>query len=212
MRKKTSYGEDIQLIEKLIANWEDETVEFKEAGRDFDTDRLGRYVSALCNEANLAGMDSAWLVFGVRNKTREVVGTSYRTEPDRLNSLKRQVFEGCVPNFSLRGIHVVDHPQGRVVMFEIPAAPQGMPIAWKGFHYARAGESLVPMPTEKIDAIRNQESLLDWTAQVIEDAEVGDLSDDALSTAREAFKQKNSPRIPAEEIDAWSDGDFLRHL
>lgn len=68
------------------------------------------------------------------------------------------------------------------------------------------------MPTEKIDAIRNQESLLDWTAQVIEDAEVGDLSDDALSTAREAFKQKNSPRIPAEEIDAWSDGDFLRHL
>ena len=35
MRKKTSYGEDIQLIEKLIANWEDETVEFKEAGRDF---------------------------------------------------------------------------------------------------------------------------------------------------------------------------------
>jgi len=111
MRKKTSYGEDIQLIEKLIANWEDETVEFKEAGRDFDTDRLGRYVSALCNEANLAGMDSAWLVFGVRNKTREVVGTSYRTEPDRLNSLKRQVFEGCVPNFSLRGIHVVDHPK-----------------------------------------------------------------------------------------------------
>ena len=212
MREKTSYEEDIQLIEKLIANWEDETVEFKEAGRDFDTDRLGRYVSALCNEANPPGMDSAWLVFGVHNKTREVVGTSYRTEPDRLNSLKRQVFEGCVPNFSLRGIHVVDHPQGRVVMFEIPAAPQGMPIAWKGFHYARAGESLVPMPTEKIDAIRNQESLLDWTARVIEDAEISDLSEDALSTAREAFKQKNSPRIPTEEIDAWNDGDFLRHL
>ncbi len=212
MREKTSYEEDIQLIERLIANWEDETVEFKEAGRDFDTGRLGRYVSALCNEANLAGMDSAWLVFGVRNKTREVVGTSYRTEPDRLNSLKRQVFEGCVPNSSLRGIHVVDHPKGRVVMFEIPAAPQGMPIAWKGFHYARAGESLVPMPTEKIDAVRNQESLLDWTAQVIEDAEISDLSDNALSTAREAFKQKNSPRIPAEEIDAWSDNDFLRHL
>lgn len=207
-----SNEDNVALLGRLIVDWEGETVEFKEAGSDFDTDRIGRYVSALCNEANLAGMDSAWLVFGVRNRTREVVGTSYRTEPDRLNSLKRQVFEGCVPNFSLRGIRVVNHPQGRVVMLEIPAAPQGMPIAWKGFHYARAGESLVPMPTEKIDAIRSQESLLDWTAQVIEDAEVADLSEDALSAAREAFKQKNSPRIAPEAVDSWNDDEFLRHL
>ena len=207
-----SNEDNVALLGRLIVDWEGETVEFKEAGSDFDTDRIGRYVSALCNEANFAGMDSAWLVFGVRNRTREVVGTSYRTEPDRLNSLKRQVFEGCVPNFSLRGIRVVNHPQGRVVMLEIPAAPQGMPIAWKGFHYARAGESLVPMPTEKIDAIRSQESLLDWTAQVIEDAEVADLSEDALSAARETFKQKNSPRIAPEAVDSWNDDEFLRHL
>lgn len=207
-----SNEDNVALLGRLIADWEGETVEFKEAGSDFDTDRIGRYVSALCNEANLAGMDSAWLIFGVRNRTREVVGTSYRTEPDRLNSLKRQVFEGCVPNFSLRGIRVVDHPQGRVVMLEIPAAPQGMPIAWKGFHHARAGESLVSMPTEKIDAIRSQESLLDWTAQVVKDAEVADLSEDALSAARDAFKQKNSPRIAPETVDSWGDDEFLRHL
>ncbi len=207
-----SIEDNIALLERLIANWEEETIEFKEAGKDYDTDRIGRYVSALCNEANLAGSDTAWLVFGVRNKTREVVGTSYRAEPERLNSLKLQVFDGCVPNFSLRGIRVVEHPQGRVVMLEIPAAPQGMPISWKGFHYARAGESLVPMPTEKIDAIRNQESLLDWTAQVVADAELSDLSEEAISTAREAFKQKNSPRISPETVDAWSDDEFLRHL
>ena len=207
-----SIEDNIALLERLIANWEEETIEFKEAGKDYDTDRIGRYVSALCNEANLAGSDTAWLVFGVRNKTREVVGTSYRAEPERLNSLKLQVFDGCVPNFSLRGIRVVEHPQGRVVMLEIPAAPQGMPISWKGFHYARAGESLVPMPTEKIDAIRNQESLLDWTAQVVADAELSDLSEEAISTAREAFKQKNSPRISPEIVDAWSDDEFLRHL
>lgn len=192
MQPKTTNEDNVNLVNRLIENWEDETVEFKEAGKDFDTDRIGRYVSALSNKANLAGLESAWLVFGVRNKTRMVVGTRYRSEQDRLNSLKRQVFEGCVPNFSLRSIRAVDHPLGRVVVLEIPAAPQGMPISWKGFHYARAGESLVPMPTEKIDAIRNQESLFDWTAQVIEDAEISDLSKEALSAAREAFKQKNS--------------------
>lgn len=157
-------------------------------------------------------MDSAWLVFGVRNKTREVVGTSYRTEPNRLNSLKRQVFEGCVPDFSPRSIRIVNHPRGRVVMFEIPSAPQGMPIPWKEFHYARAGESLVPMPTEKIDAIRNQESLLDWTARAVKDADLSDLSEEALSAAKETFKQKNSPRIAPEAVDSWSDEELLHHL
>ena len=87
MREKTSYEEDVRLIEKLIANWEDETVEFKEAGKDFKTDEIGKYVSALSNEANLAGVDSAWLVFGVRNKTRVVVGTD--TEPSRNASTSR---------------------------------------------------------------------------------------------------------------------------
>ena len=207
-----SNEENLALLEHLIVNWEGETVEFKEAKNDFDTDRIGRYVSALCNEANLSGTDSAWLVFGVRDKTREVVGSSYRTEPGRLNGLKQQIFDDCSPNFSLRTIRVVNHPSGRVVMFEIPPAPQGMPISWKGVHWSRAGESLVPMSTEKLDAIRSQESMIDWTAQPIKDADLSDLSEEALSRAREAFKQKNSSRLEPEVIDSWKDEEFLRHL
>lgn len=42
-------------------NWEDETIEFKEANDNFKTDEIGRYVSALSNEVNLAGIESAWL-------------------------------------------------------------------------------------------------------------------------------------------------------
>ena len=212
MRDHSSDEENVVLLEELIANWEDETIEFKEANDNFKTDEIGRYVSALSNEANLAGIESAWLVFGVRDRDHEVVGTSYRMEPKRLGSLKRQVFEGAVPNFGLRDIRVIGHPKGRVILFEIPAAPQGMPISWKGFCYSRAGESLVPMPTDKLDAIRNQESTLDWTAQPVVDADIADLSDGALATAREAFKQKNSPRISTEEVDAWSERDLLRHL
>jgi ATP-dependent DNA helicase RecG len=64
-----------QTLDRLLTQWEGETVEFKEADNNYDTDKIGRYFSAMANEANLAGMDSAWLVFGVNNRTRKVVGT-----------------------------------------------------------------------------------------------------------------------------------------
>ena len=39
------------VLEGLIATWENEVVEFKQAGGDYDTDRIGEYFSALSNEA-----------------------------------------------------------------------------------------------------------------------------------------------------------------
>ena len=212
MAKLSSNESNVALLDALIQNWEDETVEFKEASNDFDTDRIGRYVSALSNEANLSDVPSGWLVFGVRNKTREVVGTNYRTDPKRLDGLKRQVNEGADPSMTFRSIRVVDHPNGRVVMLEIPAAPKGMPIAWKGHWYARAGENLTHLSLDKLDAIRGQGHLLDWTAQIVEDADISDLSREALSVARRAFVERNSSRISAEEIESWSDEQFLRHV
>ena len=121
-------------------------------------------------------MDSAWLVFGVRNKTRVVVGTDYRTEPKRLDLTKKQVYDGTRPSIALRGIRAIDHPSGRLVVFEIPPAPQGMPISWKGHFYSRAGENLTPLSMDKLDAIRAEESLFDWTAQAVADAEVSEIS------------------------------------
>lgn len=42
-----------QQLDHLLTHWESETVEFKEASNDYPTDRIGRYFSALANEANL---------------------------------------------------------------------------------------------------------------------------------------------------------------
>ena len=63
-------GDTAMFLDELIAAWESETVEFKQASRDFKTDRIGQYFSALSNEANLRGTGSAWLIFGVNDKTR----------------------------------------------------------------------------------------------------------------------------------------------
>ncbi len=44
----------------------------------------GKYFSALGNEANLKGRECGWLVFGVRDNPREIVGSNYRPALDRL--------------------------------------------------------------------------------------------------------------------------------
>lgn len=69
----------------LLANWENEVAEFKSGGKGFSSDEIGKYFSALSNEANLRGLDAAWLVFGVNNKTRKVIGTDYDASSDAVN-------------------------------------------------------------------------------------------------------------------------------
>jgi len=39
----------------------------------------------------------------------------------------------------------------RVLLFEIPAAPQATPVAFKGHWYGRDGESLVPLSLPKME-------------------------------------------------------------
>ena len=139
------------LLSQLIAGWESEVVEFKNVGDSYPTSDIGKYFSALSNEANLRNQERGWLVFGVDNRSRTVAGSTYRAEPDRLNGLKHQIASDTEPGVTFRDIHVLNMPQGRVIHFEIPEATLGIPIAWKGHYYARAGESLNSLGLEKHD-------------------------------------------------------------
>lgn len=197
------------LLKQLIATWENEVVEFKQADKDYDTDKIGEYFSALSNEANLRNAERAWLVFGVNNKTRTVVGSDYRTETERLHGLKNQIAQATEPSITLREIHVLHHSQGRVILFEIPAAPRGIPIAWKGHYYARAGESRTPLGLDKLDEIRQQTLQQDWTAQIITNATLNDLDETAVHKARESFAQKYANRFTNDEVMNWSATTFL---
>lgn len=69
----------------------------------------------------------------------------------------------------------------RVLLFAVPAAPRGMPIAWNGHWYGRAGESLTALPITKLDAIRAQAGVTDWTAQIVDEVRPCHLEDKAVS-------------------------------
>lgn len=198
-----------QQLATLIKTWESEVIEFKKANDNFKTDVIGKYFSAFANEANLRGKEQAWLVFGVRDATRSVVGTDYRADPERLHSLKHQIGSDTEPSITFREIHELQHENGRVVMMEVPASPVGLAIAWKGHYCARAGSSLTSLGIDKLDQIRNQTLGVDWTAQIVEEAIPRNLDPTAIAKAREAFAEKHSNRISIDEVNRWDLPSFL---
>lgn len=198
-----------QLLEQLIQQWENEVVEFKNVGDSFPTSDIGKYFSALSNEANLRGKDRGWLVFGVDNKTRQVVGSDYRMDRARLDGLKHQIAQGAEPNMTFREIHELAISEGRVIMLEIPSAPVGIPIAWQGHYYARAGESLTSLGLDKQDEIRRQSMQSDWSAVVVSGARITHLDPDALALAKKNFIQKHANRFSPEQVLGWDDRVFL---
>lgn len=105
----TRHDELHRLLARLIGAGESEVCEFKRAGDAFGTDDIGRYFSALANEANLRGADSAWLVFGVSDNGI-IVGTDYRREKERLHSLTMQIAGNAAPPVTFREIHELSAP------------------------------------------------------------------------------------------------------
>jgi ATP-dependent DNA helicase RecG len=192
---------------RLVSAWESECVEFKEASNDYDTDRIGHYVSALANEANLRARESAWLVFGVSNKTRKPVGTDYREDTTRLHGLKQQIHQDTKPSHGLREIHEGWLDGKRLLLFEIPASPRGTPVSWKGHYYARSGESLGPLELIKLDQIRAQSPAEDWSAGICSSATLADLDPTALAKARAQYRQRYATQ--AASIPDGDDAAFL---
>ena len=126
---------------------ENEVVEFKEAKNTYDFTKLGKYFSALSNEANLCGKPNAWLIFGVEDKKHTIVGSQFRPKRKDLDSLKGEMANKTINRISFIEIYELHEPEGRVVMFKIPAAPKGIPVSFDGHYYARDGEELSPLNT-----------------------------------------------------------------
>jgi ATP-dependent DNA helicase RecG len=207
---KTMEMQDNEFIRKfneLRYHSESEVVEFKKAENNFDIDDLGKYFSALSNEANLRDKDFAWLIFGVHDKTREVLGTSFKDGEVALNKLKNDMSQHTTENIIFRDIAPIYVDGKRVLMFKIPASPHNMVMKWKGVAYGRVGESLRPLDQAKQDQIRNERPESDFTAQIIEDASIADLDDEAIAIALKGYCERFPDK--AEIAKNWDTATFL---
>lgn len=194
-----------QILDKLLSlSAENEVVEFKEAKNSFSKDDLGKYFSALGNEANLKELQQAWFIMGIKND-KTIVGTDI-TEV-QVNEFKAEMAQHTSPRSSFVNVYPVAKAGKKLLLFEIPAAPKGQPVSWKGHRYGRDGESLGALSDMEYDIIKAQVNQQDWSAGIIDSASVADLSKTAIDFARQQYKEKN-PKLRTE-IDSWSDELFL---
>ena len=200
--------EYINIFSNLTQHKENEVVEFKKAENSFDFDDLGKYFSALSNEANLRGLDFAWLILGYDEKKHQLVGTSYKNGEGALNNVKHDFAQHTTDGQTFREIIPIEVEGKRILMFKIPAAPRNIVMKWKGIAYGRDGESLKPLNQSKQDEIRRQTPEPDWSAEIVPDATIDDLDEVAIAKARKMFKKVHS-RISAEEVNRWSTEEFL---
>lgn len=196
-----------QIFDMLLTQAEDEVVEFKTAENQFDRDKMGRYFSALSNEANLRDKDFAWLVLGVTNE-RELKGTTFLSSDTAIQSLKHEIANNTTGNLTYREIVPLTVDGKRILLCKIPASPHNIVTYWKRIAYGRDGESLVPLSQDKIDDIRYQSPVSDWSARIVKDATLDDLDELAVAKARIQYKKVHE-RIPGAEIDAWDISTFL---
>ena len=192
------------LLKLLKLPTENEIVEFKEAKTQYNKDNLGEYFSALSNEANLKGQSNAWIIFGIKNN-KSIVGTII--SDDQLNDYKNEMAQHTSPRISFEETERIDIDGKNVILCKIPAAPQGQPVSWKGHYYGRDGESLGALHDNERDRIRIQNTALDWSAQVISEATIDDLSKEAIDFARKQYIEKNKSK--ESEIQQWDDATFL---
>lgn len=118
-------------------------IEFKE--NNFHADTVGKYVSGLANAAMLARKQHAFMVWGIRDGTHEVVGTNVGLERRKAGNIEllfwlSQTLRPKI-NVSIETIVVEDK---LIEMLVIEPGYQ-QPVSFNGQEYIRVGSSLSPL-------------------------------------------------------------------
>lgn len=170
-----------QDIDRLLHDsHESEVLEFKEAKSNFDSRDRSAYCAAIANEGG------GKLLLGITND-RKIVGTSVYS--GTINTIPNKIFQDIGISIS---VEEVFHPNGRVVIFDIPHEP-GKRIKLNGGKYTypvRRGESLGEMNDIETRAILN-EVYPDFSTRIIPEISLDDLDPVAV----ENFRRKRSEKI-----------------
>jgi len=170
---------DAEQIKKWLESDEDEHLEFKAAKDSSSRDDTIKYCCALANEAG------GKFVLGINDKKpREIVGSNaFRN----LNKIKQQL----ITSLGLR-IEIDEQylEEKRILIFNVPSRPIGVPKKYKGTYWMRRGEEIVAMTEDMLKRIFD-EGVPDFSAQICKGASVEDLSEDAVEEFRKRWIRKS---------------------
>jgi len=132
------------ILKKIMGSaHENEVIEFKDR-KNLSKDELGKYFSALSNEANLKNQSAAWIIFGI-DDSGTITNSNYLSSQESQNEIKRYISEQSSGHLSFKEIFTRYVEGKRLLLFEVPPASFGTPTSFKGFAYERQGDSLLPL-------------------------------------------------------------------
>lgn len=133
-----------ERLEKLLKDLvslpnETETVEFKE--NNFSPEDIGERISALSNSANLYDEKCAYMVFGIRDKSHDIIGTTFLPSKEKVGNdqIEFWLSRHINPRIDFR-IHEFQHESKIIVIFEIPPA-LNQPVKFNNIAYIRVGST-----------------------------------------------------------------------
>lgn len=125
------------LLELCKLKNETEWVEFKCNNTAPAT--IGEYISALANSAVLAGKINAYVVWGVNDKTHDIIGTTFRPSQQKKGNeeIESWLLRLLEPRLHFRFIEI-DLDDKHLVLLEIPCAAH-RPVSFQGTEFIRVG-------------------------------------------------------------------------
>lgn len=132
--------EQLQALLRELCRLPSETewVEFKH--NNDDAPMIGEYISALANSAALLGKQSGYLVWGVNDDTKDVIGTAFNpaTARHKQQELESWLLQKTTPKIHFQFYAFNSHQQKPVVILEVQAASH-TPVQFDGIEYIRVG-------------------------------------------------------------------------
>ena len=178
-----------QQLRDAINRPENEHLEFKEAQRSFDHEKLFCYCVALANEGG------GNLVLGVTDrKPRQIVGTSCF---NGLDKIKQDILNKLQFRVEVSEIWVL---KKRVLTFFCPPRPIGNPRQYEGRYLMRSGESLVSMTPEVLERIF-AEGVPDFSRTTCEGTIQTNLDAEAIAEFRQQWIRKSGNHALGDASD-----------
>ncbi len=129
------------ILDLISRDYEEDWFEFKVNW--FNPREIGEYISGMSNVAAMVGQETAFIVWGIENKTHKVVGTSfdYHKEIKDGEPLEHYLARNLKPDITFNFKEITLHGK-RVVVLTIPKAEK-IPTSFDRIRYYRIGSSKI---------------------------------------------------------------------
>ena len=194
------------LLEELCSNdSEKKWLEFKQNYNNHED--IGEYISALSNGSCIDNKRFGYLVWGVKDGTHEITGTSFKISNSKKGNQDLELWLRTLLDPKVHfEIFEFDYHGKAITLLKIPAAV-GEPTHFQKKPFIRINSQKTDLRNHPVLIRKIYNSQEDWSAKVCRGATLNDLDPEAIKLARSNYAAKSAGY--KDEILKWDNITLL---